>query len=377
MAWQDADIQEWVERVAPEPRRRARRPRRPGRSARAPGSLPQPRCSLRWRSSKCCSRMRRMPNEHGSSSRPVPSGVAEHQHGDHRFTEADWAGLAEHAEREGELFLNFVTDTAQWVGELRGFDAPPVRRVLDIGSGPGVGTCELARMFPEAHVVAVDGSPAMLDHTTRRAAAHGLDRRISTHLAELPDGLDGLEPADVIWASLSLHHVGDETTLAPCAARSARTVRAARGRRSRRTDAGPARRPRRRPPRARRPSRTGRVDAGSRPCARASPAAFPRPISRRCSRPRDSPSWGSGSRASASTRRCRTRRASRRGRAHPSRPPPTRRAARRRRSARARRAERPRRSPQCHAARRRVRCGVASDRRRSTRVTASRRLAGH
>jgi cyclopropane fatty-acyl-phospholipid synthase-like methyltransferase len=83
--------------------------------------------------------------------------------------------------------------------------------VLDIGSGPGVGTCELARLFPDAHVVAVDGSPAMLNRTTQRAAAHGLDRRITTHLAELPDGLDGLDPADVIWASMSLHHVGDET----------------------------------------------------------------------------------------------------------------------------------------------------------------------
>ena len=107
--------------------------------------------------------------------------------------------------------LAFVTDTARWIAELRGPEGPPVRRVLDIGSGPGVGTCELARMFPEAHVVAVDSSPAMLNRTTQRAAAHGLDRRITTHMAELPDGLDGLEPADVIWASMSLHHIGDET----------------------------------------------------------------------------------------------------------------------------------------------------------------------
>jgi SAM-dependent methyltransferase len=107
--------------------------------------------------------------------------------------------------------LGFVTATAHWIAELRGPDAPPVRRVLDIGSGPGVGTCELARLFPDARVVAVDGSPAMLDRTTRRAAAHGLDRRITTHLAVLPDGLDGLAPADVIWASMSLHHIGDET----------------------------------------------------------------------------------------------------------------------------------------------------------------------
>jgi SAM-dependent methyltransferase len=134
-----------------------------------------------------------------------------HHHGHVHLDEADWDALADHAELEGELLLAFVTDTARWIAALRGPDAPPIRRVLDIGSGPGVGTCELARLFPDAHVVAVDGSPAMLDRTTRRAAARGLDRRITTHRAELPHGLDGLDPAGVIWASMSLHHIGDET----------------------------------------------------------------------------------------------------------------------------------------------------------------------
>jgi SAM-dependent methyltransferase len=133
-----------------------------------------------------------------------------HDHGHVHLDEADWAAMASHAELEGELLLGFVTDSARWIAELRDPGAPPVRRVLDIGSGPGVGTCELARRFPFAHVVAVDSSPAMLDRTAQRAAALGLDQRISTHLADLPGGLDGQDPADVIWASLSLHHVGDE-----------------------------------------------------------------------------------------------------------------------------------------------------------------------
>jgi SAM-dependent methyltransferase len=134
-----------------------------------------------------------------------------HAHGHVHLDEADWEALVAHTEREGELLLSFVTDTAGWVAQLRGPDAPLVRRALDIGCGPGVGTCELARLFPDAHVVAVDGSPAMLDRTRQRAAARGLDQRITTHLAELPDGLDGLDAVDVIWASMSLHHIGDET----------------------------------------------------------------------------------------------------------------------------------------------------------------------
>jgi len=133
-----------------------------------------------------------------------------HPHGPVRLDQADWEALVGQAEEEGELLLAFVTDTASWLAEVRGPDAPPARRVLDIGCGPGVGTCELARLFPDAQVIAVDASPAMLDRTARRAAELGLDGRITTHLAELPDGLADVEPADVIWASMSLHHIGDE-----------------------------------------------------------------------------------------------------------------------------------------------------------------------
>ena len=137
----------------------------------------------------------------------------QHHHGPGHLDEADWEEWAAQTELEGEVLIGFVTGTVEQVNALRGEDAPPVRRVLDIGSGPGVGTCELASLFPEAHVVALDGSPAMLGRAAERANEHGLGARISTHLAELPDGIDGLEPVDLIWASMSLHHVGDEVGL--------------------------------------------------------------------------------------------------------------------------------------------------------------------
>jgi len=124
--------------------------------------------------------------------------------------EAHWQAWAAQTELEGEVFISFVTDTAAWISDLRGPGGPPVRRIIDIGSGPGVGTCELAKRFPEAHVVAVDGSPAMLERAAKRAAAQGLQAQVSTHLADLPAGLDEMERANVIWASMSLHHVGDE-----------------------------------------------------------------------------------------------------------------------------------------------------------------------
>jgi SAM-dependent methyltransferase len=124
--------------------------------------------------------------------------------------EAHWQAVTDQTEREGELFLPFVTKTAEWVTALRGIDGPPLRRIIDIGSGPGVGTCELARLFPDARVTAVDSSPAMLKRAAQRAESLGLGGRVICRLAELPDGLDGLEPADLIWASMSLHHIGDE-----------------------------------------------------------------------------------------------------------------------------------------------------------------------
>jgi SAM-dependent methyltransferase len=136
-----------------------------------------------------------------------------HHHGEVHLDEAHWEGFLDQTEREGELLVGFVTRTAERVRALRGPDAPPVRRVLDIGSGPGVGTCELARLFPEAQVIALDGSPATLHRVRQRAGERGLGQRITTHLAELPAGLDELAPVDLIWASMALHHVGDEVGL--------------------------------------------------------------------------------------------------------------------------------------------------------------------
>jgi SAM-dependent methyltransferase len=45
---------------------------------------------------------------------------------------------------------------------------------------------------------------------TARAERLGLDQRITTRRLEFPDDLESLAPADVIWASMVLHHIGDE-----------------------------------------------------------------------------------------------------------------------------------------------------------------------
>ena len=134
----------------------------------------------------------------------------DHGHGHVHMGEADWEEMAADAELQGELLLGFLTDTTTRVRALRSPDAPPVARILDVGCGPGVGSCELARSFPTAAVVALDSSPGMLERAARRASRLGLDGRVATLLAEVPGGLDGVGEFDVIWASMSLHHVGDQ-----------------------------------------------------------------------------------------------------------------------------------------------------------------------
>jgi SAM-dependent methyltransferase len=130
-----------------------------------------------------------------------------HHHGHVHLDEAHWAAYAEKTEREGEVLIDFVHTTADRLTKVH---PEPIHRIVDVGSGPGVAACALAVRFPKATVLAVDSSPAMLERATNRAIRLGVQDRFRTLAAELPDGLSGVQPADLIWASMSLHHVGDE-----------------------------------------------------------------------------------------------------------------------------------------------------------------------
>ncbi|MFJ1614647.1 class I SAM-dependent methyltransferase [Streptomyces sp. NPDC088249] len=130
-----------------------------------------------------------------------------HAHHDHA-TDLDWDVLGPQLEQEAELSRPQYEEAAHWIAGLP--TAPQVRRVLDIGSGPGVISCLLAEVFPEAEVVAVDGTPALLERTRARAQRLGLGDRVRTRRAELPDDLDELGEADLIWAGNALHHMGDQ-----------------------------------------------------------------------------------------------------------------------------------------------------------------------
>ncbi|MFI0709967.1 class I SAM-dependent methyltransferase [Streptomyces inhibens] len=141
-------------------------------------------------------------------------GHGHSHHHTHDSAHLDWAELGPLLEQGAELHTPLYEQAAAWLRELltgaAGSGPDGVRRVLDIGSGPGVVTGLLACAFPDAEVVAVDATEPLLERTRARAVRLGLGDRIHTHLAELPDGLDALGGADLIWSSKALHHVGDQ-----------------------------------------------------------------------------------------------------------------------------------------------------------------------
>ncbi|MFF3013313.1 class I SAM-dependent methyltransferase [Streptomyces sp. NPDC057939] len=149
-------------------------------------------------------------HQHGHGAGHAPDRGHGHAHGHDHGTDIDWAAMAAQLETNGEIQLPVLRGTAARLGELLADSGTRVRRVLDVGSGPGVMTCVLAEAFPEAEVVAVDATPALLDHTLVRAERLGLGGRVTVRHAELPEGLDGLGAADLIWSSKAVHHLGDQ-----------------------------------------------------------------------------------------------------------------------------------------------------------------------
>lgn len=143
-----------------------------------------------------------------------------HGHGHHAGHDLDWDQEADRLETEGQMAIGVIEGAARWIAELTGDH--PVRRVLDIGSGPGVGSGVFAAEFATAEVEAADGSAPLLERAAERAARLGFGDRFTTRVCELPGGLDALAPADVIWASRVVHHLGDQ---ADALARMAKLLR--------------------------------------------------------------------------------------------------------------------------------------------------------
>ncbi|MFC9330127.1 class I SAM-dependent methyltransferase [Kitasatospora sp. NPDC057015] len=149
----------------------------------------------------------------GTGHGPAHGSNSVHRHGS---TDIDWEVLAAHLENNAELQLPVLRAAAARLGERFG-PGRAVRRILDVGSGPGVMTCVLAEAFEQAETVAVDGAPGLLERALARAERLGLGARVAVRPAELPGGLaggdgpgGGLGTADLVWSSKAVHHLGDQ-----------------------------------------------------------------------------------------------------------------------------------------------------------------------
>jgi SAM-dependent methyltransferase len=115
--------------------------------------------------------------------------------------------MAEALEQGAEVFspvmAEAITIVKRALGDL------PVSRILDFGSGPGVATTALARSFPDAHIVAADGSAELLERVSARAADEGVADRVTIVCAELGAGVGDIEPVDLVWASMVIHHLDE------------------------------------------------------------------------------------------------------------------------------------------------------------------------
>jgi SAM-dependent methyltransferase len=123
----------------------------------------------------------------------------------------DASGMFELLDLDGIVLHRYLEEVTSWVAQW----APtPVRRIVDLGTGTGMGSFALARRFEQASITAVDGSPDSLAHLTESAARHGLAGRVSALHVDLDEAFPPIDEVDVIWSSLAMHHFGDPTSIA-------------------------------------------------------------------------------------------------------------------------------------------------------------------
>jgi SAM-dependent methyltransferase len=134
-----------------------------------------------------------------------------HHHDEHSHAQSDDQLLAL-LDLDAEVLQDYWTKALDWVRQAA--KDGDWRRLLDLGAGTGTGAIGLAQRFQDAEVLAVDSSPESLHRLSEKAAGLGLAERIRPIEADFDTGWPELGALDLIWASMSLHHMADpERTL--------------------------------------------------------------------------------------------------------------------------------------------------------------------
>ena len=85
-----------------------------------------------------------------------------------------------------------------------------IRRILDLGCGPGDFSRRLARAFPNAEVIGVDGAPTMLERAASEPGSEGLNIK---WVEALLDGFEDAHGFDLIFSNSLLHHLHEPEQL--------------------------------------------------------------------------------------------------------------------------------------------------------------------
>lgn len=132
--------------------------------------------------------------------------VAHHHHHHAGESPDSAAAMAELLDLDGEVLHDYLAGIVAWIAE-QGHAAP--RRILDLGAGTGTGTIALARQFPDAEVIALDNSPALLSRLHTKVSDLNLGSRVSSVQVDLDAEWPALDRVDLAWASTSMHHFAD------------------------------------------------------------------------------------------------------------------------------------------------------------------------
>jgi SAM-dependent methyltransferase len=131
-----------------------------------------------------------------------------HDHHASSGEHADWTAQLDRLEREGEINSDWTSEAIEWLASSAGRS---IRRVIDVGCGPGVASVLFAQAFPSADVIAYDGNAALLDRARERAVAAGVGERLQISQGHIGADMTALAPADLIWASRVVHHLPEPT----------------------------------------------------------------------------------------------------------------------------------------------------------------------
>lgn len=107
------------------------------------------------------------------------------------------------------LYLQFGAERTRPAAELLARIAHhPVTLAVDLGCGPGNSTALLQDAWPDATIIGIDNSPAMLEEASQRLPNCGfVDADIAAYRPE--------RPADLIYANASLQWLPDHQRLFP------------------------------------------------------------------------------------------------------------------------------------------------------------------